>query len=1434
MKTFTNRALAILALVAGMWATAAAQTLDGVPVIHGNIVGPAANVDYTSGIYNFAAQAPLNLRLEKQSLFIAVNGGGDFVNGMYHYISSNDGLGTSYDYRMYLYDADTWIPKDNFRIPGNYAATDLSYDISTDRLYGCFTNDNSIFTFGWMEPATGVFHPINKVPGSYAVVAVNRMGQVYAINQEGKLMLLNKMTGEEHLIGDTGLIPSGSQSGCFDPTFPGFYWCYRDAENHTALYNVSAIDGASELIAPFPMDEIVTGAYIRPSSVDGDRIPGKPEIKLLKYTETGVKLSFTLPATMESNASITGEVEYNVLVDGIIVKSAMGNPGEQIEMDIPLTEGEHLLDIFPCKNNMVGKHDGEAFYFGADAPRPVTNVRAARSGDTFTATWDAPTEGAHGSAINPADLTYEVKLHIGDKLSQVTEITGTRFEATPDISESTPCYAEVVAICGTNGKRSEAAQSNSVLMGPCTPLPFSANFDNGEGTENFMAFDANGDGVTWYYEKIEGNMRTNYKSGNGSMDDWLFTPNFLLSPEEFYHVQVRVATPGQYYTPETLAIRAGLNRTPEAMTVEVLPPTDYATPAVGTLVDAYFVPTEEGAWHLGFHSTTKGENLYVSIDDLKIASAGVTSAPAAPTGLKATTAAGGALKCSIEVTAPTHCLDGEPLGENVTLQVYRSGRRQKEMKDVAPGATVVFEDLAGVQGTNTYEVRCFNSDGYGIPATVRAYLGVDKPLPPTNVHVTFDKDRKPVITWDAPEGGVNGGVIDYSAVTYNIRRSFDSQYVAQGLKGNTVTDNLGLDVVQQALMFYNVYAVTAAGTSEPAQTEHFTMGTPYEMPYYEGFEDMLEMKGPWLGMLLDNQKGAWYIDEEGSRPSAEPIDNNGGLVTFAPGESGHTSTLGTPLVCIDDADYPVLEFYLYTVRDNDSRLTVSVRTDVTEPDAVWTRLMNDRSFTPGWNVVRIPLEDYKGEKYVQVLFTGLAGEEYYNHMHLDCISISDMPRYDVAAVGLTGPEILVPGEEANFSATVANVGIDPVSDITVRLYRGLTEVSSTTLPSLDAAASIDVTLTDMPALDFSETESYTVMVENAKDSNPDNDLSRTVEVEVQLPHYPVPVLKGHLEGEEAVLTWERPATEGVRAPVSDGFESYAPFIIDNVGDWTMHDIDGTATVQLVDGAGNPIEYENAGKAMAFQVFNPGAAGLQLIDEDGNPTVCATHRGAQMMCAFCDTDAYNNDWLVSPLLSGDAQTVSFFARSFVGSYGREAMIIMVSDSGTAVEDFRELTDVVEVPVDWTRYTVDLPAGTRHFAIRCVSIDQLALCIDDVKYIPESSAPVDLVLSGYNLYCDGTMVQQLGADATSYRVPRDAAHGLYRLSAIYHLGESAHSAPVDTDNLAGVENVATDAHEGAPCDVYTLQGVLILRNASADDIRRLAPGIYLAAGRKIVVR
>lgn len=52
----------------------------------------------------------------------------------------------------------------------------------------------------------------------------------------------------------------------------------------------------------------------------------------------------------------------------------------------------------------------------------------------------------------------------------------------------------------------------------------------------------------------------------------------------------------------------------------------------------------------------------------------------------------------------------------------------------------------------------------------------------------------------------------------------------------------------------------------------------------------------------------------------------------------------------------------------------------------------------------------------------------------------------------------------------------------------------------------------------------------------------------------------------------------------------------------------------------------------------------------------------------------------------------------------------------------------------------------------------------------------------------------------------------------------------DNGSAVASVA----EISNCDVYDLQGNLVLRNASSDDIKNLAKGIYLVGGKKLVVK
>lgn len=53
-----------------------------------------------------------------------------------------------------------------------------------------------------------------------------------------------------------------------------------------------------------------------------------------------------------------------------------------------------------------------------------------------------------------------------------------------------------------------------------------------------------------------------------------------------------------------------------------------------------------------------------------------------------------------------------------------------------------------------------------------------------------------------------------------------------------------------------------------------------------------------------------------------------------------------------------------------------------------------------------------------------------------------------------------------------------------------------------------------------------------------------------------------------------------------------------------------------------------------------------------------------------------------------------------------------------------------------------------------------------------------------------------------------------------------------NTDGIATVKTDGYRSN--DIYTIQGLLVKRNATDEDIRRLASGLYIIGGRKVVIR
>ncbi|MDE6301519.1 MAG: choice-of-anchor J domain-containing protein [Muribaculaceae bacterium] len=1436
---------------------ASAPAVAEAPVIHGNIVGPAAWVDYTSGIYSFKAESPVTLNLEKESLFISVNGGGDILDGLYHYVSNNDGLGELYNYRMYVYDADTWIPKNNFRVPGNYNSLDFATDPATRRFYGTFTTDGKIYLFGWMDPATAEFTSLRLAGTGYPVVGINRYGAVYAIDYKGDLLSVNTSTGVATKLYSTGLSPVGLQTGCFDPCGSPdiLYWCYRDSEDETYLYQVDVTKNSEEgvtCLGAFPEQEIVTGAYIRPAANAYASAPAA--IADLKAVPAGkqTRVTFTMPAVTEAGESLQGgSVSYVMVTDGIMPQTQpAAQAGQSVTLNLDLADGEHTVTVTPVCGTEAGKPMAVTFIVGADTPAPVTELAASRDGNNFVANWVAPTEGVNGGTIHADALSYEVKFVQG---SQSTVETVTECSFTKPVDSATPvnCYVEVTVVDGK--LKSETVVSSPVMMGKGLGLPYSNDFSTTESATDFMAWDANGDNVTWMYEYIFEDMRTNYKYTDGDMDDWMFTPIFALDTDYFYHLKFDSKTAGIAYE-EQMEVKAGRQRNPDAMTEELMPVTTFVG-SQDKSYNRYFTVSEAGNWTLGFHSVTKGNNFYIAVDNLSLTVGGKTSAPAAVQEPTAIPDATGALKCTLKFKAPATDIRGRNLEGKLGLRVSRNGMVIKELSDITPGAEMTLENLTGKQGVNTYELTFSNGDGDGMPASVETYLGVDLPEAPSGVAVTFDSKGNPVVSWEAPVKGVNGGIINPAGLTFSVRRAYDKQFILEDGKALTAVDRLGLEYADQAIMYYEVYATNAAGTSAPATSPHFIMGTPYLMPFYDSFKDATEMQGPWLGLLLDNPEGAWYLDSEGMRPACDPIDGDGGLLTFAPYEKGHTSSVATPLVKIDDAEYPTLEVFVICSPDNDSRLDISVRTAKTEQRIVRSLSLDDSSMAPGWNLLQIPLIDFKGEDYVQVIFTATAGESDNNHVTLDHIDIFDIPRYDVAAALLEAPEEMTVGRETSFFATVSNVGVDPVENIELTLLRDGTPVSSYKLASLASGASHTVGLKDTADLSFADVMYYTFKVSAPQDKNADNDVSAMQEVPVALPHYPAPVLSGSVGAENAELRWVAPDCKGVRAPVTDGFETYDAFIIDHVGDWTMVDIDGNpGTTGILDGNGNPIEYENAGAKMAFQVFNPGLLDFPLYDEDGNRSMYAAHRGQQMMCAFCDLDGYNNDWLISPLLPGQEQTVSFYAKSYSSYYGLEAFIIMATKGdGTDTKDFYELTQVVNAPADWTRYEVTLPAGTRRFAIRCISIDQFALCVDDVKFVPESSPAEDLELTGYKIYRDNELAVTLPASATEWSCPMTGADTdvQFRISAVYTCGESVHSNPVVLS--LGVENVAETTvdvkvksitggisvvqPDNCEARIYTVDGAYVA-HVMGTGTASLSAGIYVvktvAGAVKVAVR
>lgn len=202
----------------------------------------------------------------------------------------------------------------------------------------------------------------------------------------------------------------------------------------------------------------------------------------------------------------------------------------------------------------------------------------------------------------------------------------------------------------------------------------------------------------------------------------------------------------------------------------------------------------------------------------------------------------------------------------------------------------------------------------------------------------------------------------------------------------------------------------------------------------------------------------------------------------------------------------------------------------------------------------------------------------------------------------------------------------------------------------------------------------------------------------------------------------------------DSFETYNDFAIDNVGEWTLIDVD-----QSISYGFNGSAFDNSGDPFAFIVFNSTTTTPPLETSEDSDWTART--GSKAMVSFAAVmpgdggSGPNDDWMVSPQiqLGSTGNNVSFWAKTADSNYGLERFTVGISTTGTSPEDFTIISPgtYVEPPaVTYQQYTYNLDAYAGqnvYIAIHCISPDRFGFVVDDFMVTTEDEAATDTFLA-----------------------------------------------------------------------------------------------------------
>ncbi len=446
-------------------------------------------------------------------------------------------------------------------LPGGYSTmfTALAYDEKTNLIYATEyglntqTPEESFTKIHTIDPKTYEIKEIATISHLLLTFAVEN-GDFYGIAQDltktGTVAnsylikipaseVASKKFGVTVINKDPGLgINIGPlQSMAFDKSTHRLWWFTQSNGNQPSyLAEVDYANGTVKNKVKIDVTTQIAGLSI-PYQIAADNAPSMPSnVKLTRGGNGALNatISWTNPTLTYQNQTLTSLSGVKIYRNGELVQTVatteVGKAGNTWTDNTLTQNGIYTYKVMPYNEAGDGLYKEASSFVGKDKPGQVKALKLSVNGQTGTVSWTAPLMGMNGGYFDSSSLKYKVTRYPDMK---VVADGLTKTSITDQVDEFAGYYYEVLPY--NNEGEGISAMSNVVAYGPDLKAPYFNSMQTENEFNQWTTLDANGDGVTWLYNK---NLNVaNYIYNVGPASDYLISPAFIFEEGKEYQIR---------------------------------------------------------------------------------------------------------------------------------------------------------------------------------------------------------------------------------------------------------------------------------------------------------------------------------------------------------------------------------------------------------------------------------------------------------------------------------------------------------------------------------------------------------------------------------------------------------------------------------------------------------------------------------------------------------------------------------------------------------------------------------------------------------------------------------------------------------------------------------------------------------------------------------